>query len=88
VVIRKSLHAFASSNIPHFGSGITSTRYETLLVPWSNGHTHHIANVIGEVPRSGARFDIPQNAAHVSRASNNLAVAEEAAAREITNVRS
>jgi len=81
----EGLHAFSSTKIPKFGSGITSTRNEMVLVR-RNGNAHNITIVVREFGKLCSLFNIPQDASHVATASNDLAIVEEAAAGEVSDV--
>jgi len=84
-VSREGLHAFSSAKIPEFRSGITSTRNEVVLVR-GNRNTHDITIVVRELGKFCSLFNIPQDASHITTASYNFSVVEEAAARKVTNV--
>ena len=50
------------------------------------GGPHDVSGVFGKFGDFGARLNVPEHAGHVTGAGDDLRVAEEAAAREITNV--
>jgi len=81
----KGLHALASSEVPQLGGGIASTRDEAVLVR-RNGNTHDIAVVVRELGNFRTGFNIPQDASHVTRTGNDLAIVEETAAGKVTRV--
>jgi len=81
----KCLHAFARSEIPELGRCIASPRNEVVLI-WGDRHTHNIAIVVREFCELCSLFNVPQDARHITTASNNLAVVEEPAAGQITDV--
>lgn len=67
LVTRKSLHSFASSNIPKLGEGVASTRDKGVLICWVEADAHNIAKVVGEFNLFGASLNIPLHTSHVAR---------------------
>ncbi len=47
---------------------------------------HNVTVVISKLRELCSLFNIPQNTSHITTASNNLSITEEAAARQVTNV--
>lgn len=47
---------------------------------------HHVPSVVAELRYSDTGFNIPEHAGHIATGSDDLAVAEEATATEITGV--
>ena len=52
-----------------------------------NSDAHHVAVMVGEFSELGTGLNVPKNASHVTRRSDNFAIVEEAAARQIASVR-
>jgi len=87
VVATEGLHALALTDVPQLGCGVASTRHEDVRIRvLGNGHAHDIAVVVVEVGDLVSSLNVPQDAGHITGRSDNLAVSEEAAARQVSSV--
>ncbi len=68
--------------VPQLGCGVARAGHEdAVLIEY--GHAHHVARVVVENGLGALSFNIPQNASRVTTASDDLVVADKAAAGEI-----
>ena len=82
----EGLDTFLLPYVPELGEGVTCARNELVVIERVDAQTHHISQVIGEFRHLRARFNIPENAGHVTRRGEDPSVVDEATAAEIARV--
>ena len=85
-VTSKGLDSLAGTDIPKFSEGIAGAGDEDVLVGGVDADGHDVAQVVGELGDLGTGFDIPQHTGHVTGRSENAAVVDETAARQVAGV--
>jgi len=85
LVSLEGLDALARADIPVLGESITSTRNKGVLVR-SDRDGHDITVVISELSDLLTSLNVPEDARHITRGSEDLAVAQETAAGNVASV--
>ena len=83
-----SLGALSGPDIPNLGGGVAGSRNEHVLVGGGDGKGHDITVVVPEGGDSLTLLDIPVDAGGVSGGGDDVALVDEAAAGQVTVVRS
>lgn len=82
---RERLLAEPLAHIPQLGGGVARARDERAKVGRER-QRHHVAGVAEEGRRLLAGLDVPERAAHITRAGDDLIIVDEAAAGEVAGV--
>lgn len=85
-VTGECLNSLAGADIPEFGESITRSRHKDVGIRRVDAQTHDVAQMVCELGDLGAGLDVPQHTCHVARRSQDFAIVDEAAAREVTGV--
>lgn len=79
------LFALAIANIPQLGGRITGATHKGSPL-WRQGQSHHIPGMTQEGVDLLARLNVPEPTGHITRASDDLVVIQETAARQVPSV--
>lgn len=86
LVASKRLDGLAGSNIPQLGESVAGTRDEGVLVRRVERNAHDVPKMIGELGNLLTSFDVPFHTGHVARGSQDAAVVDKSAARQIASM--
>ena len=80
IVRRERLNALLLPNVPKLSKSVARTRDELIVVDRVDAEAHHVTQMIGKLVQLRPGLNVPQDAGHVTRRSEDPAVIDEPAA--------